>query len=213
MFHAVDIEHACQFAYLLQVDVTNKAEHGKLITKLEFVKLIKEAYRLELSSESSKQYVMKYEDQFTGRRRLLRSPYIPAGDEQRSIFFEDPPAQFKFRLVKVEERRITVESSGIEKDELFATVEVLSGPKKGVQYVIPRSDKRYIIRDYKVVLVLNAIGEGGNQFTVLENDTFSLPYDSEATEKPYEFKGVDENGAVIIEWQDDGETKPLILTP
>ena len=191
----------------------NPKEYGDLITKLEFVKLIKEPYRLELSSESDAKYVMKYEDAFSGRRRLLRSPYIPAGDDQRSIFFEDPPAQFKFKLLKVEQRRITSESTGIEKDELFATVEVLSGAKKGVQYVVPRSNKRYIVRDYKVVLVLNAIGEGGNQFTVEENGTFSLPFDSEATEKPYKFKGVDENEGVIIEWTVNGKTDTVTLTP
>lgn len=199
--------------FLAKTGPNDPKSYGDLSTKIELVKLIKEPYRLELSSESSKQYVMKYEDAYTGRRRQLRSPYIPAGDEQRSIFFEDPPVQFKFRLVKVEQRRVKNERTGIESDELFATVEVLNGPKKGVQYEIPRSNKKYIIRDYKVILVLNAIGEGGNQFEVAENDTFSLPFDSEAAEKPYKFKGLDDAGGVIIEWEADGAPQSTTLTP
>lgn len=199
--------------FLAKTGPNDPKDYGDLSTKIELVKLIKEPYRLELSSESDQKYVLKYEDIFTGRKRTNRSDYIPAGDEQRSIFFTDTPAQFKFRLVKVESREVENESTGLTTQETFATVEVLNGPKKGTQYEFARSNKKYIVRDYKVILVLNAIGEGGNQFEVLENDTFSLPFDSEAAEKPYKFKGVDENGGVIIEWQAGGETRTKTLTP
>lgn len=199
--------------YLAKTSPNDAKSFGERITKVELVKLIKEPYRLELSSESDGKYVVKYEDLFTGKQRRNRSDYIPAGDEQGSVFFKNLPAQFRFNLIKVERRKIENPRTKVMEEKLFATVEVLNGPKKGTQYEFARGNRNYIVRDYKVMLVLNATGEGGNQFEVLENDTFALPFDSDATEKPYKFKGVDENGSAVIEWQADGETKTKILSP
>lgn len=138
-----------------------KDEH-ELITKIELVTLKKEPYRLELSSESGGKYVIKYEDIYTGKRRQLRTPYIPAGDEQKSVFFQDPPVQGRIRLVRVDQRAAKNERNGITSDQMFATVEVLSGPKKGTRYEIERSNRNFIIGTIKAILVLNAPGEDGS---------------------------------------------------
>ncbi len=59
--------------YFAKTGPNNSKDYGDLSTKIELVKLIKEPYRLELSSESDGQYVLKYEDLFMGKRRTNRS--------------------------------------------------------------------------------------------------------------------------------------------
>ena len=53
----------------------------------------------------------------------------------------------------------------------------------------------------------------GNQLEIKERDSFALPFDPNAEEKPYTFAGVSDLGAAIIEWEQDGESKTLELQP
>lgn len=199
--------------FIAKTDPNDFKSYGDLATKVELVKLIKEPYLLDFASDAGGTYKMKYQDLFTGRKRDLSSQYIPAGDDQRSIFFDKPPAQFRFKLLKVEERKVEQTSTGTTKQELFATVEIVTGSKKGETHDIAKGDNKYIIRDYKVILVLAAIGEGANEFEIEENGSFSLPYDEAAADKPYTFKGLNEQGDVVIAWEKDGEPVQRTLKP
>ena len=199
--------------FLAKTDPTDFNSYGELVTKIEIVKLVNERYRLEFSSDAGSTYKFKYFDKFTGPLRTLNSKYVPAGDDANSIFFEKAPAMLKFKLRKVEKRSVESESTGIEMEKLFATVEVLTGSKKGDEFEIPKGDRNYIISDYKVILVLAAIGKGADEFELAERESFSLPHDPDSTDKPFTFKGVDKAGNVVVEWQQDGETKTRLLTP
>ena len=119
----------------------------------------------------------------------------------------------KFRLLQVEKRSEKNESTGVEMSKSWATIEILTGSKKGDQFDIARGDKKHIISDYKVIMVLAAIDEGAKEIELRERESFALPYDPDATEKPYKFRGVDEDGQVVIEWQKDGETMTRLLKP
>ena len=48
---------------------------------------------------------------------------------------------------------------------------------------------------------------------VEERSSFSLPLDPDAAEKPFKFTGVSDAGAVIIEWEENGETKTMEVQP
>lgn len=199
--------------YLAKTDPNDAKSYGDLSTKIRLVELIKEPHLLRLSSEAGKTYKFQYEDRFTGRRRQVSSQYIPAGEDDKSIFFDKEPVKGKFKLLSVERKNVIQESTGTEVEELFATVEVLTGSKIGTQYVVPKRNRQFVVRNYKANLVLAAIGEEGNNFEVEENTRFSLPHDPAATDKPFLFKGVENDADVVIEWQKDGETKQLILKP
>lgn len=199
--------------FAAKTDPTDFKSYGELVTKLELVKLVNERYRLEFSSEAGSTFKFKYFDAFSGKPRRLSSDYLPAGEGDKSIFFSEAPAMLKFRLLNVEERMEKNERTGIEMQKLYAMIEILTGSKKGDQFELLKGDKKHIISDYKVIMVLAAIDEGAKEIELRERESFSLPYDPDATEKPYKFKGVDENGGVIIEWQADGETKTRTITP
>ena len=47
----------------------------------------------------------------------------------------------------------------------------------------------------------------GIEFQVEERESFALPHDPEAADKPYTFKEVKEDGTIVIEYEEDGETK------
>ena len=66
-----------------------------------------------------------------------------------------------------------------------------------------------IIRDYTAILSLAAIGLDGETLKVRERSSFALPLNADAAEKPFKFTGVSDAGAVIIEWEEDGETKSM----
>lgn len=186
---------------------------GELVQALELVRLVKQPYLLEFASAAGGRYVIKYEDLYTGKRRRFRTPFIPAGAGRASEFFKNPPLQDKFRLFGVVERQLKNPATGIVLQVRIATVEVIRGPKKGTRYEISRFNKRFIVRDYKAVLTLKVPGGEEQQFEVADGEAFALPYDAEAVEKPYTFKEVDHNEAVVIGWTADGVAQTRVLSP
>ena len=131
----------------------------------------------------------------------------------RAIFFADAPGQFRFRLKEVIEEKIVKPGTGLEMQEKFAIIEDLKPNLKamGKTYKVPYSGRFVIYDDYQAVLTLEAIGEGGKEFEVPLNTTFSLPHDPKAAAKPFLFKEVTAAGDVRIEWEENGETQSVDL--
>lgn len=214
--------------YDAKTDPNDFTSHGALITKLRLSKLDKTPFYLTYSSHTAFGAV-KPEDTFQFRvetinplnpRQKLRnsSDLIPAGDPQASVFFtKKGAAQLRFALDSVEhERRENPRTKAME-DVYTATLTDLSPNKKGKKYKVEKGTKTgRFIRDYKATLFLDAIGQKGVDIVVEENESFALPHDEAAADKPYRFKEVRNQGQAgqeeaVIEYTENGESKELVL--
>ena len=93
--------------------------------------------------------------------------------------FEEGFGKDRFKLKKVEVRKLKNAATNSEEDKEFATIEDLA-PNKKEEFEIPRSprskERAATVRyDRTAVLSLNAISEEGKEFKVQENTTFALP--------------------------------------
>ena len=191
-------------------DPTDDTDFPSLIDKLELVKLEKRPYAITYSSDAADSYQFRYEDRYTGSTRLERTDYIPAGDPQRSVFFTEGPATLRFRLLEVVDREIKSERTGVTSTVKIAIIEDLHPNKQGEKFEVPRGSRSRVIRtDYTAILMLNAAGGEGIEFKVEENNSFALPFDENAAEKPYTFAGVNEAGEVVIKIE--GSDEPHVL--
>ena len=196
--------------FAAQTDPNNFKEHPPLGSKLRLADLETVSFLLTFSSEiGDNKYQFKYEDT---KRGANKSDYIGRGDS----FFTTAPGLQRFRVKDVFEEEVTNERTNTTSKVKFATVEDLAENKAGRIYKLKRGmrsyeKQQYIQRDYTAVLELAAIGQGGVQFRVPENSRFSLPFDENATEKPFHFKEVRNGDTVVIEWEENGETKSLDL--
>lgn len=201
--------------YEAETDPTLASSHPPLIDKLRVDQLIDNKFRLDFSGQDfAGGYKLKF---YTNENGALREQtmdrFIPAGEGDASIFFAEPPAQFRFRLKAVEERQVENERTGVQTNENFAVVEDLKPNLKaaGTTYEIPYSGPGLVFSDYKAVLYLNAIGQADETFEVPVNTRFALPHDPDAADKPFLFKEVSNVGDVIIEWEEDGQTRFVSL--
>ena len=120
----------------------------------------------------------------------------------------------RYELTKVEQRKFLNPRNNLQETSNFAIIEDVAGAKKGDVIEIKKGSRNgVIIKDWTAVLVLAAIGQQGNELEIKERDSFALPFDPNAAEKPYTFAGVSDAGAAIIEWEEDGESKSLELQP
>lgn len=74
------------------------------------------------------------------------------------------------------------------------------------------------VQDRSVTFRLNALGQEGESFEVAEFDTFALPYDSAATERPYKVESITPQGGqfvVAVSYSKDGEVsaKEFVVNP
>lgn len=115
----------------------------------------------------------------------------------------------RFKLKKVEVRKVKNEATNSEEDKEFATIEDLA-PNKMEEFEIPRAprskERAATVRyDRTAVLTLNAIGEEAKEFKVQENTTFALPEGK--GEKKYLLKTVSST-AIVVEYKDaQGKTQ------
>ncbi|BDS05927.1 hypothetical protein NT6N_09670 [Oceaniferula spumae] len=132
---------------------------------------------------------------------------IKAGED---IVFEDDLMKNRFKFLGVEEEE--VRKNGIAQVERYWLLEDKQPNKLGKKYKVDRQGNPGIL-DSTVEFTLNALGQGASPFKVKENTRFSLPFNENATEKPYLLKKVDLDAQnVEIEYTDkEGNTKSLLL--
>ncbi len=192
-----------------------------LIAKLQCVELEKRAFRLSYSSDSTigaikptDTFKFNHEEIVGGRSVRTGSENIPFGKGNDSNLFSKGGAQMRYELKNVEQREFENPNTGIVQKANFAVIEDVAGAKKGDVLDIKKGSRNgVIIRDYTAVLSLAAIGQQAVTLKVEERSSFSLPLDPDAAEKPFKFTGVSDAGAVIIEWEENGETKTMEVQP
>jgi len=204
-----------------ETDPNDPNSFPALITKLQCVELNKRAFRLTYSSDSTigpikptDTFKFNHEEIVGGRSVRTGSENIPFGKGNDSNLFSKGGAQMRYELKEVEQREFENPNTGIVQKANFAVIEDVAGAKKGDILEIKKGSRNgVILRDYTAVLALAAIGQQAVTLKVEERSSFSLPLDPDAAEKPFKFTGVSDAGAVIIEWQEDGETKTMEVQP
>lgn len=197
--------------YLAKTDPTRPQEHPPLISKLSFVSEETRTWLLEFSSDIGEgQYQFKYSDvDSAGRKGANRTDFIAAGTK----FFAEGAAANRFELVEVNDIKSVNEKTGIEEVVKTATVRDLRPTKNNETFEVPRQmrNKAAFYRyDRSATLVLKAINEGGNQFKVEENTSFSLP--SGQPEKPYKVLKVTPD-AVVVEYPGGDGKRTTVTIP
>jgi len=174
-----------------ETDPNDEKSFGDLITKLRVAEVKSTIWRLEFNSVLGNGFQLNLLFKEPGgpvqNNRMGANDAINPGD----LFFKEGVGKDRFKLLKVEPRKMKT-STG-EKDVPFAFVEDQLENKKGDVYELQFGMKqgellkstRY---DHTVVFYLDAIGESGNKFEVVENGTFALP--SSGSEKSYKLTEV-----------------------
>lgn len=204
-----------------KTDPNDAKSYPALIAKLQCVELLKRAFRLSYSSDSTigpiketDTFKFTHEEIIGGRSKRTSSENIPFGKGNDSNLFSEGGAQMRYELKKVEQREFKNPNTGITQKANFAEIEDVAGAKKGDILEIKKGSRNgVILRDYTAVLSLGAIGQEAVTLKVEERSSFALPLDPNAPEKPYKFIGVSDTGAVIIEWEEDGESKTREIQP
>lgn len=191
---------------------TNAEEFPSLIDKLQVASVEKFSWRPEFNSIlGNGKYQFRYADSKGQENRVKAGDEVSVGD----TFFKEGAAQDRLKLLEIQTRQ--EDSSTGVKDRAYAILEDQNPSKKGEVYEIPyrltateKADKVSIFYDYTVVFTLEAIGEEGKEFKVIENESFGLPFS--AAEKSYKLIEVkaDKDGnatSVVVEYQQGDETK------
>ncbi len=204
-----------------KTDPNDPKSFPALIAKLQCVELQKRAFRLSYSSDSTigpiketDTFKFNHEEIVGGKSVRTSSENIASGKGNDSNLFSKGGAQMRYELKKVEQREFRNPATGIMQKANFAEIEDVAGAKKGDILEIKKGSRNgVILRDYTAIIALAAIGQQAVTLKVEERSSFSLPLDPNAAEKPFKFTGVSDAGAVIIEWEEDGETKTKEITP
>lgn len=192
-----------------------------LYAKLKCVRMEKRVFKLIYSSDSSigalqakDTFMFKHEEVVNNRKISTSSESIQPGKGADSNLFSKGGAQLRYEFKEIQQRTEKNPRNGILETSNFALLEDVGSAKKGDKVELKKGSRNgVIIRDWTAVLVLAAVGQESNELKVQERDSFALPFDPNAAKKPFTFTGVTDDGAAIIEWEHDGETKTLELAP
>ena len=199
-----------------KTDPSDAKSHGDLIKKLKVAEIKTTQWLLEFNTVVGDgfQFNLKYLEpgQKVEQNRMGASDAIKPGE----LFFNSDPGKERFKLLRIEPREMKT-STGVT-DVDFAIIEDQLANKKGkiyeLQFGMRQADLLKTTQyDHTVVFYLDAIGESGNKFEVIENGTFSLPAGGE--EKNFTLVEVKLDPAdkktpiaVVVEWEVDGKKTP-----
>lgn len=112
-----------------------------------------------------------------------------------ATFFTGDNEEVKDRFVLGEKQEGVTGPNGRTQDayEVTDTLPLYKGTEREKFLLYKNGDKAggyNEIQDRKVTLTLNALGQNSEQFTVAENETFSLPYDADAKKRPYKVESI-----------------------
>jgi hypothetical protein len=207
-----------------KTDADDKKAHPSLLQKLRFVKYESVGYFLWFSSSlGPNQYQFKivqlppvFESASLGQQQSYLANSLQYNRTKSFIsvtsnIFDEGFGKNRFRLKEVVEREVTNEATKLTMKNEFAVIEDLA-PHKQDTFEIPKTPRakerpatvRY---DRSAVLVLDAVGEEGKEFKVLENTQFSLP--NKAGQKAYLLKKITPE-ALTVEFKDkEGKTQTV----
>ncbi len=183
-----------------KTDPQNMHDHPPLIQKLRFVKDESLAWVLRPSFNQNGAFPFLYLDNRRGQNRIAAADPVKKGE----LFFRKGVQENRFKYIDFEVKREMNPKMNIEMETTWVEVEDQRENKKGRVYKFPAplGDDRqndFLQHDRTAVFVLEAIGQGANEFKVEENTRFALPQD--AKEKSYLLKSVTPD-KVVIEFND-----------
>jgi hypothetical protein len=187
--------------FIASTDPNDPKSHPPLVAKLTYVKDESVTWVLRPGYGSNGKFPFNYEDN-KGRRNRITAAEMIGPDE---IFFKEDPAKDRFKLLGQELRKELNPRTNIEMEITVVRIEDQRYNKKGTVYEFPsplQDDARknlHLKHDRSAVLSLEAIGLGGQEFTVEENTAFALPAD--APSKDYHLKSVTPD-AIVVEYTD-----------
>lgn len=202
--------------FLAGTDPNDPEAYGKLIDKLEVVKVESDTWRLLFKTVLGKGYQFDYAFIPFGQRRPITnripaSQAIAVGD----TFFPADPGKNRFKLLKVEERPF--QGPAGQQMREWATIEDQNPSKNKNTFELPFNADAKQLReitfyDHRVTLRLNAIGEDGNNFILEESGTFALP--ASGADKNYKIIEVLLNSDrkpedVVVEYKEGEEVKTV----
>jgi len=196
-----------------KTDPNDDESYGDVITKLKVAEVKSTVWRLEFNSVLGKGFQFNLLFKEPGgpvqNNRMAANDAIEAGD----FFFKEGVGKERFKLLKVEPRPMQTATG--QRDVPFAIVEDQLENKKGDVYELQFGMKQAQLLkstryDHTVSFYLDAIGESGNKFDVVENGTFALP--SSGADKNYKLTKVNldsENKPESVEVQ--GPAGPITI--
>ncbi len=197
--------------FQVKTDPNDSKSHGALIEKLKIAEVKSAMWLLEFNSVLGDGFQFNFKYRAPGgdleENRMAAGDAIAPGD----LFFKADAGAERFKLLNIEEQEMKT-PTGV-KLVPFAVVEDQLENKKGKQYKLQFGMRaaelnKTIKFDHTVVFYLDAIGESGNKFEVVENGVFSLPHGGE--EKIYKLSEVkldanDKPASVIVTWELNGK--------
>lgn len=202
--------------FTAKTDPGDGSNHPPLIAKLSFVKEESQQWLLLYGSDFSGKWVPKLDDTHSrdieGNVLKNKVSFTDAIEPGGTLFAEEP-MKGRFKFLKFEERTERNERLNIDEQVKYALFEDLSENKKGKQYEIPSrlptaERPKWIQYDRTAFLDLQAVGESGKVFEVVEGNTFSLPSGSE--DKDYLLKEVTPE-SIVVEWGDEGAKQEVLI--
>jgi len=200
--------------YLAKTDPSDFKSHPDPILKLKVAHVKTTQYMLKPSDFGGGLYKFKLLNSRGVNRNKMGDKPIQAGE---MIVFTQPLMQNRFKFKAMEEKE--VKKNGITQKMKIWVVEDLKPNKKGLEYRFNRRGDRVEkdenaprgVVDSTIDLVLHALKEEGKSFTLEENTHFSLPFDAEASAKPYFLKRVNLQAKTVeVEYTDKKGVKKTI---
>lgn len=203
--------------FTAKTDPNDPKSIGDLFDKLKVADVQSAMWLLEFNSVLGRGFQFNFKYRAEGgdlqTNRMGASDAIDTGDN----FFKDGVGKDRFKLLSTEKK--PVETSAGTRDVPFAMIEDLLPSKNGLTYELQFGLKQAELNetvkfDHTVTFYLDAIGEAGTKFEVVENGTFSLPSGGE--EAIYQLTAVNldkannnEPVSVVVKRSSDGLEKTI----
>lgn len=195
--------------YVAKTNPNDFGSYPEPMGKLSVEEVVSTQYLLKPSGFGGDKYKFKLMNSREIPRNKMGADPIVKGTV---IPFTGELMKDRLKFVGVEEREQV--KHGIKQMLKIWLIEDMKPNKAGTKYYFNRQGRRVSegvpigIVDSTVELTLNALKQDGKSFKVEENMKFSLPYDENATVKPYLLKKVDVRAKSIeIEYSDPSGVK------
>ncbi len=188
---------------------TQKSDHPSLAGKLAIAEVKASMFKLIYSLNAGETHQFRYRDT---KGNNLRSDFLKVGDLLFSK--ENHPADKRFLLQEVGQAEMVMPRGNKKKMKDFAILIDQNPSFKGREIKVVRgrigNKEGALVKDFRVVLQLNALGLEGEKFELKPNEVFSLPFDETSLEKPYKVKEITDQ-KVVISFSKEGKEELLEL--
>ena len=196
--------------FIAGTDPNDPESHPPLIAKLKFIREEAMIWAIRPGFPDGERNTFRYLDSL---RRLNNTgagnPVEPGG-----TFFQEAPAQDRFKLLGHETREEFNERTNTTQNRTYARIEDQRSNKQGTVYEFPAPLSESAVPEFQqydrtAVFTLEAIGRGGQEFKVEEFTTFTLPHDGEGV--THRLLSVSEDEVVVEYTDEEGNTQSVTI--